>query len=375
MIVKKIIAVLSCVIMTFSLTSCNRDSKEQKELNAQHIETAKENAKNYIMQKYGFEAEITDATLERRYDYIGSSPLTTVFVRMNYNGRDFGVYIDGSSSNTDGYGNYQAEDLQAAVWEECETLIPGAYSIFISSSEVYTVYDPIEAECKNMHHAYFDGTNAADILLSAPSCSITICYVNTDFSVLQDTYLFDKFRVGDDDTVSFISYRSEDALKNDLPKENSLPDTGTESAVYIDCCYTLTNSGGTMQSYEIGKHDYFYYYVEGGNPSDVSFRKITPDYSYNWNGHGSSHAEITSDAFSVSSNKDCTVYIYFPTDKIKSYKDYDTDFAICRESEKEKTFSSSPIKTTARPYHVENLEIRSDEDFYFVFLDDRYYNN
>lgn len=47
----------------------------------------------------------------------------------------------------------------------------------------------------------------------------------------------------------------------------------------ITVCYTLTNSGGTMQSYEIGKHD----------------------------------------------------YIYFPTDKIKSYKDYHTDFAICRE--------------------------------------------
>lgn len=54
MIVKKIIAVLSCVIMTFSFTSCNRDSKEQKEWNAQHIETAKENSKNYIMQKYGW---------------------------------------------------------------------------------------------------------------------------------------------------------------------------------------------------------------------------------------------------------------------------------------------------------------------------------
>jgi len=374
MIVKKIITVLSCVLMTFSLTSCFGDSNEQKQLNAQHIETAKENARNYIMQKYGFEADIIDAELERKYGYIGSSPLTTVFVRMNHNGRNFGVYIDGSSSNTDGYDNYQAEDLQAAVWEECESLIPGVRSIFISSSEVSTVYDEFEAECINMHHKYFDGTNAADVLLSAPSCSITVCYVNTDFSALQDTHLFDKFCVGNQDTVSFISYRSEDALNNGLLKSNDLPDTGAENAVYADCCYTLTNSGGTMQSYEIGKYDYFYYYVKNGNLSDVSFSKITPDYSYNWNGHGSSHAEITSDAFSVSSDKDCTVYIYFPTDKIKSYKDYDTDFAICRRSEEETKFSSSPIRTTTGPYHIEDFEIKSDEDFYFVFLDDRYYN-
>lgn len=312
MIVKKIIAVLSCVLMTFSLTSCNRDSKEQKMLNAQHIETAKENARNYIMQKYGFEADIIDAELEREYGYIGSSPLTTVFVRMNHNGRNFGVYID--------------------------------------------------------------GTNAADVLLSAPSCSITVCYVDTDFSALQETHLFDKFCVGNQDTVSFISYRSEDALKNGLLKSNRLPDTGAENAVYVDCCYTLNNSGGTMQSYEIGKYDYFYYYVKDGNLSDVSFSKITPDYSYNWNGHGSSDAEITSDAFSVSSHKDCTVYIYFPTDKIKSYKDFDTDFAICRRNEEETKFSSSPIRTTTGSYHIEDFEIKSNEDFYFVFLDDSYYN-
>lgn len=374
MIVKKKIVVLSCILMTFSLTSCNTDSKEQKELNAQRIETAKENAKNYIMQKYGFEAEITDATLERQQGIVGSSPLTTVFVRMKHNGRDFGVYIDGSSSNTDGYDNYQAEDLQAAVWEECESLIPGVRSIYISSNEVHTTYDPIKAECKNMHHEYFDGTNAADVLLSASSCSIIVCYVNTDFSALQDTHLFDKFSVGDYHTVSFISYRSEDALKNGLLEQNGLPDTGAENAFYIDCCYTLNNSGKTMQRYDLGNYDYFYYYVEDANLSDVSFSKITPDYSYNWDGRGSTDAEITSDAFSVSSHKDCTVYIYFPTDKIKSYRDYDTTFAICRQSEGEKKFSSSSIKTTTRPYHVENFEIRADEDFYFVFLDDRYFN-
>lgn len=129
-----------------------------------------------------------------------------------------------------------------------------------------------------------------------------------------------------------------------------------------------------MQRYDLGNYDYFYYYVEDANLSDVSFSKITPDYSYNWDGRGSTDAEITSDAFSVSSHKDCTVYIYFPTDKIKSYRDYDTTFAICRQSEGEKKFSSSSIKTTTRPYHVENFEIRADEDFYFVFLDDRYFN-
>lgn len=365
--VKKLIAVLGCVLMTFSLTSCTRESKEQKKLNSQHIETAKENARNYIMQKYGFEAEITDAELEYQQGILSASPLTTVFVRMNHNGRNFGVYIDGSSSNTDGYDNYQAEDLQAAVWEECESLIPGVCSVFISSSEVSTSYDQIRTECINMHHEYFDGTNAADVLLSASSCSITVCYVNTDFSALQDTHLFDKFCVGDWDTVSFISYRSEDALKN------GLLDTGPKNAVYADCCYTLTNSGGTMQSYEIGKYDYFYYYVKDGNLSDVSFSKITPDYSYNWDGHGSLNAEIASDAFSVSSDKDCTVYIYFPTDKIKNYGYY-TNFAICRRSEEKTKFSSSssPSKqTTTKHYHIEDFKIKSDEDFYFVFLDDR----
>lgn len=361
MIVKKIITVLGCVLITFSFTSC--DSKEQKILNKQHIETAKENARNYIMEKYGFEAEITDAVLERQYGMFASTPLTTVFVRMNHNGRSFGVYIDGSSSNTDGCDNYQAEELQAAVQEECESLLPGVRSVIISSSDVSTPYDPIETECINMHREYFDGTNAADVLLSSPSCKITACYVDTDFSALQNTHSLDKFCSGNLDTVSFISYRSEDALKN------GLLDTGAANAVYADCCYTLTNSGGIMKNYEIGNYDCFYYYVEDGNLSDVSFSKITPDDPSVWDGHGALDAEIASDAFSVSSDKECTVYIYFPTDKIENYSD-DTDFAVRRQNEEEIKFFSSPMWTTPRPYHTENFHIKPNEEFYFVFLYD-----
>lgn len=357
-LVKRLIALAAGVLVTLSFTSCE-DSEEQKKLNKQYIETAKENAQDYIIQKYGFEAEITDAVQERRgaaFNF-GTKPSSTVLVKMNYGGRDFGVYIDGSKSNTDGYDNYQAEDLEAAVQEECESLLPGIRSVSISSTDVHTTYEPIMNECQNMHREYFDGTNAADILSGA---EINVCYVNADFMALQDTQLLDKY-LDEDSTISFISYRSENAL------ENGSMSTGTENAGYVESYYTLKNSIGTYKNYktgcEIGKFDYFYYSVQNGRLSDVSFSKVSPEDLAELNICNSADAELASDAYWLFPAKNCHVYIYFPTDKIQNYGD-----KISFTTNGKMAEGSSPIETTDEPYQIEEIEVKEKEKLYFLYV-------
>lgn len=356
--VKRLIAFAAGVLMTLSFTSCE-DSEEQKKLNKQYIETAKENAQDYIIQKYGFEAEITDAIQERHSANfnLSTKPSSTILVKMNYGGRDFGVYIDGSTSNTDGYDNYQATDLEAIVQEECESLLPGVRSVSISSTDVHTAYEPIRNECQNMHHEYFDGTNAADILSGA---KINVCYVNADFMALQDTQLLDKY-LDEDSIISFISYRSENAL------EKCAMSTDAENECYVESYYILENSIGTYKNYktgcEIGKFDYFYYSVQNGSLSDVRFSKVFPEDLSELNICNSADAEIASDAYWLFPAKNCHVCIYFPTDKIQNYGD-----KVSFTKNGKITEGSSSIKTTDKLYQIEEIEVKEKEEFYFLYV-------
>ena len=363
MIKRTWLALLSCAGLLYMLCACG-DSAEQKRLNEQHIANAKKNAQNYIIEKYGFTPEIKDAVLEREYLWIGSSPLTTVFVRMEYEGKSFGVYIDGGTANTDGYDNYQAEEIQEALRAECEAMLPGVRHIFMDSNEVDTAYDSIEDECINMHHQYFDGTNVAEILSAAPS-KFRVCYVNADFSAIPADCPLNAYCNDNYGSFTLISYRSEGDLQIGL-KHGSEP---FHSPVYADACYFVSSEGTQLQEYEIGTYDDFYYYVEDGKPSDVTFRKTTPDAPDNWSGSDQYEIFIASDAYAVSTKNDCTIQIYYPTNLIQNYDGYTTNFALCRKKDGEMKYTSSGISDTDAPYQEEDFYLSADEECYFLFLD------
>jgi hypothetical protein len=125
--------ILSVVMAAIVLTGC--DSKEQKKLNKQYISTAKSNAVKYIEDKYGFTPEVRSAEQEREYGWINSTPLSTVYVRMNHDGRDFGVYIEGATDNTDGLHfvtrNYEMDFVISDIYEDLNDFKDGAASKFV----------------------------------------------------------------------------------------------------------------------------------------------------------------------------------------------------------------------------------------------------
>ena len=73
---------------------------------------------DYIKEKYGFTPEVIESAIERSSGLFGGAPLTTAMIRMSYNNKEFSVYIDGETENTDGADNYQQEEIIAALTEK-----------------------------------------------------------------------------------------------------------------------------------------------------------------------------------------------------------------------------------------------------------------
>lgn len=359
--VKRLVLMLLFVGIGLIVSACG-DSPEQRKLNKEWVSSAKTQASAYIQEKYGFDAAITDAVQEREYQFLGSVPLQTVYVRMQHNDRHFGVYVDNDCC----YDNYQADDIAAAIKAECEAVLPNVYETELRYGEVHTVYDPIELECVHMLHDYFDGTNLAEILAAGNGSSVFVKYINTDLSPLAETHSFDPYFTCSGDKFVFFSCRSEEAVKNVITSEGIYNNYLTaKNGIYADSRYVLTQDGGDYQSYELGSYDCFYYCVENGDPEDVQFKKITPDPDkLVSNEHY--QTEFVSSAFSVHSDEECKVWIYYPTDQITRYSN-ETSFAFY-DAESQKFDRKISTQITKLPYHTEELNITPEEDQTFVFI-------
>lgn len=311
---------------------------------------------NYIRDKYGFEPEITDAVQERQYGMFSSTPLTTVYVRMNYNSRNFGVYIDGGSANTDGYDNYQQEDLCGYIRQ----FIPEPVDIELKGGFVSTSYDDFEAECVNMYRTYFDGKNIAE-MFAEKGCSIYAKYIGEDFSdISADDFpedLFDSEKV----SVTLMSYRSAD-----MYKANGFQ-TDEEAAVYLESFCILNKSETVKKTYPLGQIDGVYYYVEDDSPESVSITEIIPDNASEWNNEFFTH-EVASKAYSIKSNKDCTVWIYFPESSITEENGKYQAFAFYKDTDEGRVYDEYYIHDWNDEYEIKDVNLSSGQEFNFLFL-------
>ena len=122
---------LSCTIL---FSAC--DSKEQKAENEKNLRQAEKNAIAYIEEKYGFTPEVIESAIERSSGLFGGTPLTTAMIRMSYNNKDFSVYIDGETENTDGADNYQQDEIISALTEKLSEKAESAKGI-VGEQEIF----------------------------------------------------------------------------------------------------------------------------------------------------------------------------------------------------------------------------------------------
>ncbi len=315
---RKITALLLCCSLL--LSGC--DSKEQKAENEKNLRQAEKNAVAYIEEKYGFTPEIIESELERYGGLFGSIPESTAMIRMSYNNKEFSVYIDGETKNTDGADNYQQEEIISALTkklsekaENAKGIVGEIRSINIDGGKAKDFRPTVEWNCENLYSEYFDGENFAEVF-GDNRCNITADYVDADLISLDKSFynfLLDNERIN----LYMISYRTEEGYLN-RPDYSEFNDfTGIKKhAILIEESLVFGKDGAEHNEYVLGKHDNFYYYVFDNTPDTVSFSSAKMPDASEFDGHGIIGGQFVTPAYSINSSVNERIYIYYPLSEL-----------------------------------------------------------
>ena len=158
---KKGLVIGLLLLIVFCFAGCY--SFEEKVLEAEYKKQVKVNAVNYIKEKYGFEAKVKSVWV-RRLGEFDPVPDSDVFVTMKWADDEFVVRIAGDIETSEGFDNYQQEEVLSALKDEMDTLTG------IDSEEVFVVYGDysdaaVESKTLNgLVAPYFTGENLNEIL-------------------------------------------------------------------------------------------------------------------------------------------------------------------------------------------------------------------
>lgn len=364
------VGIVICFILF--LAGCGY-TKEEKELMKQYSKQAKINAKNYIFDKYGFEADIIDTYLEKcgtgPIPDFSPPPTSWVYVEMKYNNKKFHVYITGEKESTDGYDNYQFDIVKKAFMEYVKNKLkvePVMCNFYYG--ENYPFYE----KYNGLIHQYYDGTNLKEAL-SSKGFRAVFEYVNdVDFKSIHNSNYFDGYL--EDGLMLFVKYPTENAydkvsthLYNILgtPQTNDL----YENAIYIDNALLVDNIGDEYYEFNLNEYDGFYY-LDSDNNEKVKFSKTLPEDPSNWKGKGTIDAKIISDAYSIETSAK-SVRIYFPISKInKPNKFKDIKIATSYMYKGEKDYSADTLVYKVGDYYFFSLYLKDYSDVNFVILED-----
>lgn len=311
---RKSVCVLAVLLLMIFLTAC--DSEEQKKQNEVWQAKASENAIAHIQKKYGVNAEVISAKVDREYGIFGSTPLPDIFVDMKYKDMKFQTYITGQNTSTDGVDSYQAQEIETALREFLEKNISGVDHV--------TMTDKHGSELifeKPLYSVYYDGNNLREVMQSALN-GFTAYYVKTDFSDQNDFLFLDAYHHGDNAIFcKFVSCRSKDAfnIKNKIG--------GLQEPVYCDNFRMLDAGRGDYCAYDLHEFEKLKYCIIKTQDStdkniSVHFKKTSvPDVSV-FGGYGaSSDTKAASDAYFLSADAEVHIVVYFPLSDISDYDD------------------------------------------------------
>ncbi|EGX70557.1 hypothetical protein HMPREF9457_03019 [Dorea formicigenerans 4_6_53AFAA] len=253
---KAVYWILLALIMV-TVTGCGYTLEEKREMK-RYEKQGRGNAKNYIREKYGIDAKITEINCEK---YSSSpvpdffpSPTGNVFVKMKYKGADFLVAISGQKKNTDGLDNYQFQEIATAFAQEMYN-ITGLHAE--SDYVCYGEYGTVKDEKNGMIHTFYDGENLA-------------------------------------------GWPIENGIENQLYLMNGYRVVGAGEDTYVKC--------------EKKIQDDIILITE--NPKDqIILEKTSLDSQENWNGNGFIDAKQVASAYAFDTNSE-KVYVYFPVEKL-----------------------------------------------------------
>lgn len=311
---KAVYWILLALIMV-TVTGCGYTLEEKREMK-RYEKQGRENAKNYIREKYGIDAKITEINCEK---YSSSpvpdffpSPTGNVFVKMKYKGADFLVAISGQKKNTDGLDNYQFQEIATAFAQEMYN-ITGLHAE--SAYVCYGEYGTVKDEKNGMIHTFYDGENLAEVL-QKESARAVVSYVNQDVEQIPVSQISQKTGV---DTILLTDYESREAYQTVRCPYYNLAgwpiENGIENQLYLMNGYRVVGAGeDTYVKCEKKIQDDIILITE--NPKDqIILEKTSLDSQENWNGNGFIDAKQVASAYAFETNSE-KVYVYFPVEKL-----------------------------------------------------------
>ena len=311
---KAVYWILLALIMV-TVTGCGYTLEEKREMK-RYEKQGRENAKNYIREKYGIDAKITEINCEK---YSSSpvpdffpSPTGNVFVKMKYKGADFLVAISGQKKNTDGLDNYQFQEIATAFAQEMYN-ITGLHAE--SAYVCYGEYGTVKDEKNGMIHTFYDGENLAEVL-QKESARAVVSYVNQDVEQIPVSQISQKTGV---DAILLTDYESREAYQTVRCPYYNLAgwpiENGIENQLYLMNGYRVVGAGeDTYVKCEKKIQDDIILITE--NPKDqIILEKTSLDSQENWNGNGFIDAKQVASAYAFDTNSE-KVYVYFPVEKL-----------------------------------------------------------
>lgn len=302
-------------LIMVTVTGCGYTLEEKREMK-RYEKQGRENAKNYIREKYGIDAKITEINCEK---YSSSpvpdffpSPTGNVFVKMKYKGADFLVAISGQKKNTDGLDNYQFQEIATAFAQEMYN-ITGLHAE--SAYVCYGEYGTVKDEKNGMIHTFYDGENLAEVL-QKESARAVVSYADQDVEQIHVSQISQKTGV---DTILLTDYESREAYQTVRCPYYNLAgwpiENGIENQLYLMNGYRVVGAGeDTYVKCEKKIQDDIILITE--NPKDqIILDKTSLDSQENWNGNGFIDAKQVASAYAFDTNSE-KVYVYFPVEKL-----------------------------------------------------------
>lgn len=302
-------------LIMVTVTGCGYTLEEKREMK-RYEKQGRENAKNYIREKYGIDAKITEINCEK---YSSSpvpdffpSPTGNVFVKMKYKGADFLVAISGQKKNTDGLDNYQFQEIATAFAQEMYN-ITGLHAE--SAYVCYGEYGTVKDEKNGMIHTFYDGENLAEVL-QKESARAVVSYANQDVEQIPVSQISQKTGV---DTILLTDYESREAYQTVRCPYYNLAgwpiENGIENQLYRMNGYRVVGAGeDTYVKCEKKIQDDIILITE--NPKNqIILEKTSLDSQENWNGNGFIDAKQVANAYTFDTNSE-KVYVYFPVEKL-----------------------------------------------------------
>lgn len=311
---KAVYWILLALIMV-TVTGCGYTLEEKREMK-RYEKQGRENTKNYIREKYGIDAKITEINCEK---YSSSpvpdffpSPTGNVFVKMKYKGADFLVAISGQKKNMDGLDNYQFQEIATAFAQEMYN-ITGLHAE--SAYVCYGEYGTVKDEKNGMIHTFYDGENLAEVL-QKESARAVVSYANQDVEQIPVSQISQKTGV---DTILLTDYESREAYQTVRCPYYNLAgwpiENGIENQLYLMNGYRVVGAGeDTYVKCKKKIQDDIILITE--NPKEqITLEKSSLDPQENWNGNGFIDAKQVASAYTLDTNSE-KIYAYFPVEKL-----------------------------------------------------------